>query len=111
MIFKKGGFDSYDMETSLMRIAEEKLHNLVGIDVKQGEFLQVSFDECKNKLTIQIPKKHNFAEFCALCGSVGVIHFEEEGDIKMHRCLRCLDQWDDCSISKQDTPRGRLLNG
>ena len=110
-MFKRGGFDSYDMETSLLRMAEEKLHNLTGIEVKQGDCLQISFDENKNKLTIQFPKNQPFSEFCALCGSVGVVHFEEEGDIKMHRCLRCLAQWDSCEISKKDTPRGRLLNG
>ena len=110
-MFKRGGFDSYDMESSLMRMAEEKLKNLVGVEIRQGDFLQIAIDENKNTLIIQFPKKSSFAEFCGLCGSVGVVHFEEEGDIKMHRCLRCLAQWDDCSISKQDTPRGRLLNG
>ena len=110
-MFKRGGFDSYDMETSLLRMAEEKLQNLTGIEVKKGDFLQISFDETKNKLIIQLPKNQPFAEFCSHCGSVGVVHFEEEGDIKMHRCLRCLAQWDSCEISKKDTPRGRLLNG
>ena len=110
-MFKRGGFDSYELEASIIRLAESKLKDITGIEIKQGDFLQIGFDENSNKLTIQYPKQEKFAEFCTLCGSVGVIHFEELGSIKMHRCLRCLAQWDDCSISKQDTPRGRLLNG
>ena len=99
------------------------MHNAAAFGVsKTSEFLRtkkidvINSDNAdrhdyKNTLIIQFPKKSSFAEFCSLCGSVGVVHFEEEGDIKMHRCLRCLAQWDDCSISKQDTTRGRLLNG
>ena len=110
-MFKKGGFDAYDMESNLLNMIQDKLQNLTGLKVTQGEFLQVGFDENENTLKIQIPTNQPFAEFCTLCGSVGVIHFEEEGSIKMHRCLRCLAQWDDCAISKKDTARERLLKG
>ena len=47
-MFKRGGFDSYDMESSLMRMAEEKLKNLVGVEIRQGDFLQIAIDENKN---------------------------------------------------------------
>ena len=47
-MFKRGGFDSHDMESSLMRMAEEKLKNLVGVEIRQGAFLQIAIDENKN---------------------------------------------------------------
>ena len=110
-MFKRGGMDAYDIEASLFKMIKDKLSDALGVEVTQGAFLQIGFDENKNKLTIQTPKSQPFSEFCSLCGSIGVIHFEEEGDIHMHRCLRCLAQWDDCAISKKDIPRERLLHG
>ena len=110
-MFKRGGLDAYDIEESLFKLIKDKLSGALGVEVKQGDFLQIGFDENKNKLTIQTPKSQPFAEFCSLCGSIGVIHFEEEGSINMHRCLRCLAQWDDCAISKKGEARERLLHG
>ena len=110
-MFKRGGMDAYDIEASLFKMIKDKLSDALGVEVTQGDFLQIGFDENKNKLTIQTPKSQPFSEFCSLCGSIGVIHFEEEGDIHMNRCLRWLAQWDDCAISKKDIPRERLLHG
>ena len=49
-MFKKGGFDSYELEASIIRLAESKLKNITGIEIKQGDFLQIGFDENENKL-------------------------------------------------------------
>ena len=86
-MFKRGGMDAYDIEASLFKMIKDKLSDALGVEVTQGDFLQIGFDENKNKLTIQTPTNQPFTEFCSLCGSIGVIHFEEEGDIHMHRCL------------------------
>mgnify|MGYP001406181646 CR=1 FL=1 len=53
-MFKRGGFDSYDIEASLFKLIKDKLSSALGVEVKQGDFLQIGFDENKNKLTIQM---------------------------------------------------------
>jgi len=47
---------------------------------------------------------------CPLCGSLGVIHFEDATTTPdmQHRCLRCNGGWDGCLVSSADTPIERL---
>ena len=110
-MFKKN-FEEYDMETSFMRLIEKRLGDLthMGVRVTKGNHLQIGFDEHDRKLIIQLPERGNKTEFCTTCGSIGVLHFEEPGSIKFHRCLRCLSQFDDCAISDKTESRARLLN-
>ena len=34
-MFKKGGFDAYDMESNLLNMIQDKLQNLTGLEVGQ----------------------------------------------------------------------------
>ena len=110
-MFKKS-FEEFDMETSLMRLLEKRLSDLtnMGVTLTKGDHLQIGFDEYSKKLIIQLPERGEKSEFCTTCGSIGVLHFEEPGSIKFHRCLRCLAQFDDCAISAKTEARERLLN-
>ena len=50
-------------------------------------------------------------ECCPLCGSVGVVHFEDRDTTPMqHRCLRCNGGWDGCMVSEDETLSERLSN-
>ena len=51
-------------------------------------------------------------ECCPLCGSHGVVHFEdsEMTPDMQHRCLRCNGGWDGCVVSDAKTLAERLSN-
>ena len=109
----KRNFEQYDMETTFMRMLEDRISGLtdMGIAFSKGDCLRIGFDENEKKLIVQLPdNKMARSEFCTTCGSIGVLHFEEEGSINFHRCLRCLAQFDDCAISAKTEARERLLN-
>jgi len=58
---------------------------------------------------IEDGEKH---ECCAICGSLGVVHFEDISTIPtmQHRCLRCNGGWDGCVVSNSNTLADRLSN-
>ncbi len=58
---------------------------------------------------IEDGKKH---ECCPLCGSLGVVHFEDASTVPdmQHRCLRCNGGWDGCVVSGSNTLAERLTN-
>ena len=48
---------------------------------------------------------------CPICGSLGVIHFEDKDDSeKFHRCMRCLSEFHGCHTSPTVTTMDRLNN-
>lgn len=48
---------------------------------------------------------------CPICGSLGVIHFEDQDDSeKFHRCMRCLSEFHGCHTSPTKTTMARLNN-
>ena len=51
-------------------------------------------------------------ECCPLCGSYGVVHFEdsEMTPDMQHRCLRCNGGWDGCVVSDAKPLAERLSN-
>jgi len=51
-------------------------------------------------------------ECCPICGSLGVVHFEDTSTIPdmQHRCLRCNGGWDGCVVSNSNTLAERLSN-
>jgi len=50
---------------------------------------------------------------CPLCGSLGVMHFEDQDEgenAKQHTCLRCNAIFAGCRVSTGKTLKERLLN-